>query len=96
MRWCSAFQHIADAVGVAHLNKPIGHCRRNAIVEAVESAILPRGNLLFLGFAFYVVQVAPRNADTYLGTYAQPQHPSFALVGVLPFTHVDIKQDRHF
>ena len=72
MRWGRAFKHIAEATGVAHLDEPICHRSRNAIVEPVETATLPWDWLLYFRLALYIVNITASNAETYLRSNTQP------------------------
>ncbi len=95
-RLSALLENIGHAEGVAHLNKPIAHCRREAVVDAVEAARLPRRDVLLLLLAFfYIIDLVAADAKTNLRPNTQTHYLGFILVIFFPFAEIHVEQQGH-
>ena len=88
-------EDIGHAEGVAHLDEPIAQRRRDAIIDAVETAQLPRRDELLFLLAFHLHNVVAAYAKAYLWSDAKPWDHGFVLVVIIPPAEVDVEQQRH-
>lgn len=89
-------EDVGHAEGVAHLDIPIADGRREAIVEPIVAASLPRrDDLLLLLFALHTGHIVAAQAEANLWSDAQPRNHRFILVVLGPFAKVDSEQQRH-
>lgn len=89
------FEDIGHAEGVAHLDEPIAQRRRDAIVNAVETAWFPRRDELLFLLAFHFHDVVPAYTETDLRPDAQTRYHGFVLIVIVPFAEVDVEQQWH-
>ena len=89
-------EDIGHTVGVAHLNKPITHRSREAIIDAVEAARFPRGDILLLFlFHFQIHHIVAAYAKADLWPDAQSWNHGFILIILVPFAEIEVEQQRH-
>jgi len=88
-------EDIGHAEGVAHLDEPITQRYCEAIVDAVETAWLPWGDVLLFLLAFHFHDVGAAYAKPNLRSDAQAWYHGFVFVVLVPFAEIDIEQQRH-
>ena len=94
-RLFALFEDIGHAVGVAHLNVPIAQSGSEAIVDTVETAWLPRGKVLLFLLALHIQHFIATYAEADLRPDAQSWNHRFIFVVLIPFSEVDVEQQRH-
>ena len=85
-------ENIGHAEGVAHFDEPITQRRREAIVNAVETAFLPWRDVLYFRSAFHFLNLVAADAETDLWPDAQPWNLGFVFVVLVPLAEIDVKQ----
>ena len=94
-RLLAFLEDVGHAEGVAHFDEPITQSRREAIVDAVESARLPRGDELLFFVDFHFLYLVASNAETDLRPDAQSRNHGFVLVVLGPFAEIDVEEQWH-
>ena len=89
-------EDIGHAEGVAHLNEPVAEGCGEAVVDAVEAARFPRGDILLLVlFHLHFHHLIASDAESDLRPDTQARYPRFILVVFVPTAQVDIEQQRN-
>ena len=94
-RLFDSFEDIGHPVGITHFDVPIAQCRSEAIVDAVETARDPRGDVLLFLFAFHLIYFIATYAKSNLRSDAQPRNHGFVFIVLFPFSEVYVEQQRH-
>ena len=83
---------VGHAEGVAHLNEPITDSSYESVVDAVEAAKLPRGDVLLPLFAFHFHDIVAADAETDLRPDTKPRNHRLVFVVFVPAAQVDVEQ----